>query len=127
MSNQLQAAASWLAGVFKANESQLVTYRRGNLSVQIQATLDAQLLRVDDAKGQTKVERTDRDFIITAADLRLAGQAVTPERGDYIDLPFAGVIQRFVAKPYGKDAAWRYEDATGFLIRIHTGFVGNVG
>jgi hypothetical protein len=107
---------SWLKRQLRDHASVLVTYRRGNTSVAVRATLGTSLLRVQDGHGQTKVERVDRDFIIAKEDLILNGQPTEPEDGDKIDL---GSVC-YEVMPIGGDPAWRYTDPYENQYRIHT-------
>lgn len=127
MSNLLQTGLSWLADQAAAYASETVTYSRDGVgSVTLSAVLGSQLLRVSDGRGNTKVERADRDFIIVAADLVLGGQVTLPQRGDQIYLTLGGVIERFDVMPVGSEAAWRYSDAHKLRLRVHTKSMGVV-
>lgn len=116
----LQAGATWLAGQLAANASVPVTYRRGSSTVNVDASLGSQLLRVSDGKGGTKVERTERDFLINSAELVLGGLLVLPRRGDQVDVSLPdGTLETFeVAAPRG-EAEWRWCDGFHTRLRIH--------
>ena len=126
MSDRLETGVAHLASRLKSHASRPVTYRRGALSATVSATLDSQLLRTTDRLGNTKVERTDRDFLITAADLVLAGQVVTPQRGDQVDVTFGSVTERFEVVAVGTEPHWRYEDNHQMVLRVHTKSIGTV-
>jgi len=126
LSDRLQTGAAHLASRLKSHASRTVTYIRGAQSVSVSATLDSQLLRVSDRLGNTKVERTDRDFLITAADLILGGVVATPERGDEVRVTFGSTVERFSVMAPGTEPHWRYEDAHQTLLRVHSKFFGNV-
>jgi len=124
--NLLKTGASWLAEQLQENASEAVIYRRGSDSVPVQATLGSQLLRSTDRQGFTKMERTERDFIIRAADLILSGQLVKPQRGDIVDiLDPDGSTDRFEVVPYGQDAPYRFSDPHQLMFRIHAKFRQN--
>lgn len=126
MTNALQTGASWLADRLHASASADVVYSRGTSATSLTATLGSQLLRVTDRNGNTKVERTDRDFIVRAADLTLDGIQVEPQRGDHFDLTTNGVTERFeVMAPQG-EAPWRYSDPHKLMVRIHSKYLGVV-
>jgi hypothetical protein len=124
MADLLETGMGWLAGQLKANASRPVTYKRGADSVVVQATLGSQLLKTSDRLGNTKVERTDRDFLILAADLVLNGNQTTPASGDVIEVTFGAVTQKFEVMAIGSEAPWRYSDPHQLMLRIHTKYVG---
>ena len=126
MSDRLETGVAHLASRLKSHASRQVTYRRGALAVTVLATLDSQLLRTTDRLGNTKVERTDRDFLITAADLVLGSQVVKPQRGDQVDVTFGNVTERFEVVAVGTDPHWRYEDNHQQVLRVHTKSIGTV-
>ena len=67
----------------QALNSKTVTYSRGSDSVEISAT--AGLSEQATLSPGTVITRTDsRDYIITAAELILAGAVTVPQRGDTI-------------------------------------------
>lgn len=111
---------SWLAEQFATHESVEVTYRRGGEIVVLDATLGGQLLRTTDGRGNTRMERADRDFIFNVADLILYGNPATPERGDRIEATIGNVTERYEVLPIGNEPAWRYSDAHKTRIRVHT-------
>jgi len=120
----LAAGAAWLAGQLKANGSQTVVYRSGAHSVSLQATFDSQLLRIADGQANTRVERADADWILTAADLNFGSGAVVPVDGDTIQATFGGETKTFkVMKVGGVEPSWRYCDPFQTMLRIHTKYV----
>jgi hypothetical protein len=70
------------------------------------------------------MEWTDRDFLIHAADLVLAGNAVLPERGDVIRETQGGQTFVFAVMAPGKEPAWRWSDVFRKVLRIHAKQVG---
>lgn len=126
--NELQDAMEYLASEMKARVSNSATFVRGAFKISLSVTLGEQLLKLNDGKGSTKVERTDRDFIITASDLT-PDDGVTlwkPQVGDrfYIDLSDGNGMQRYDVLAYEKKAAWRYCDSYRKRIRTHTRAMG---
>ncbi|MCL6507837.1 MAG: hypothetical protein K6T59_12500 [Bryobacteraceae bacterium] len=81
MPDLLQTGSDWLADQLKTHASRQVVYRRGAQQVAVQATVGRTLLKLDDGFGGVRMEWTDRDFLIHAADLVLGGTATLPERG----------------------------------------------
>lgn len=116
--NILATGAAWLAARIKASAAETVTYTRGSLTVTggISAT-----------PGQTQFEQTDadgfgvridaRDYIVTAADLVLAGNTVLPERGDLITDAASRVHE---VLGIGNEPCWRWCDPSHVMLRIHT-------
>lgn len=119
MGDIIARGQAFLAAKLKAHASRTVTYRRGASSVSVQATIGTSLLSVGDGAGGTRVVRTDRDYLIAAADLVLGGVAVTPVRGDVIT-DAAAPAGDYEVMPYEGEPCWRYADPTGYMLRIHT-------
>jgi len=102
--------------------SRTVVYRRGADSVEIEATV-----------GSTAFDRTDeygvvhriesRDYLVAAADLVLAGEAVTPKAGDRITETGETRVHEYEVMAPGDEPAWRYSDPQRRTLRIHTKFV----
>ena len=84
------------------------------------------LLRVQDGLGISKIERTDRDFVFTAADLIIGTVVTTPKRNDFIDVVFGTTTHRFVVLPFGDEPEWRWSDQHNKTIRVHAKYVGAV-
>lgn len=120
MANRITDGMTRLAARLKAEAASSVTYRRGPLSVSLTATMGSQLLRLSDGLGGMVIQRADRDFIITASDLVLNGDATEPRDGDIIDVSIGGNTERFMVSPIGTEASWRHSDAAGTIYRIHT-------
>jgi hypothetical protein len=124
MSDMLQSGQIWLADQLKTHASRQVTYQRGNQQTTVASTIGRTLLKLDDGYGGVRMEWTDRDFLIAAADLRLSGLQVVPERGDRVldaDGPLT-VIYEVMA--FGGEPPWRFSDPFGTLLRIHTKRIG---
>jgi hypothetical protein len=124
MSDMLQSGQAWLADQLKTYASRLVTYQRGSQQTTLPATIGRTLMKLDDGYGGVRMEWTDRDFLIQAADLRFAGLQVSPERGDRL-LDADGlqtVIYEVVS--FGGNPPWRFSDPFGTLLRIHTKRIG---
>ncbi len=125
MADRLRLAAARLAARLIEAASRTVEYRRGASSVTLSATLGASVLRITDGVGM-RIERTDRDYIVKAADMLLDGVAVVPQRGDVIWDATDGTTKVYeVGSPPG-DPLWRYSDAHGYLMRIHAKETGTV-
>jgi hypothetical protein len=121
MPDMLHFGLEWLAGKLQEHVSQTVTYRRGASEVAVAATIGRTLMKLADGEGGVRMEWTDRDFLIRAAALVIAGNRITPERGDrVID---AGKVYEVMAP--GGEPPWRVSDPFGHMLRIHAKFMGN--
>jgi hypothetical protein len=122
VTNLLATGAAALAAALKASASETVSYYRDGFAplTTLQATPGSSLLRVRDAAGQSKVERTECDFIVTAADLILGGRVVEPKAGDRVHVAAGTKTLIFqVMAPTG-EAPYRYSDPARTILRIHT-------
>lgn len=120
MAHLLQRGADWLASKLKASESHLVTYVRGTERVSLWATFGQTEYQVYGDSG-IKIEYTDRDFIVRAADLILSGELAKPRAGDQIEELVRGELHTYeVMVLTGEDQPFRYCDFNRVMIRIHT-------
>jgi hypothetical protein len=123
MPDLLRTGSDWLADMLKEHASRPVVYRRGAAEVTVQATVGRTLLQLDDGYGGVRMEWTDRDFLIHAADLVL-GAAVLPERGDTIRETVGTTTLVYEVMAPGKEPPWRWSDVYHKVLRIHTKRVG---
>ncbi len=123
MGDILKDGLAFLTAQLKANASQTITYARGLNSVDVQATFGKKLLKLDDGLGGIRMEWTDMDFLIPAADLKFGSTPITPERGDLIYLTEPYDVQVFEVMPYGSDPAWHWSDPHQSMYRIHAKFI----
>lgn len=125
MSQMTAAGAAWLAGTLKSSASLTGTYSRGALSVPLQMTLGGSLLATQDGLGNTKVERTDRDFLFTAQDLVAGGISLPPQLGDRITVTPGETTEVYELLPYGRnEPLYRYEDPFETIVRVHGKYRG---
>jgi hypothetical protein len=124
MADLLEAGQAWLANQLQEFASRSVIYHRGADSVAVLATIGRTLLKLDDGYGGVRMEWTDRDFLIPAANLILNSVTVTPEPGDRITETVGLNTSVFEVMAYGGEPPWRYSDPFGKLLRIHTKFIG---
>lgn len=110
---------AWLTEELATYASKPAIYWRGADAVSIRATLDSKLLRIDDGLGGFRLEWTDLDILVPAVDLVLGGQAVTPRRGDRLELTLPSGAETYQVFPYGREPAWRWEDPNQSIMRIH--------
>jgi hypothetical protein len=124
MPDLLRTGSDWLAEMLKGHASRPVVYRRGVDEVTVQATIGRTLLKLDDGYGGVRMEWTDRDFLIHAADLVLGGNAVLPQRGDVIRETQGGKVFVYEVMAPGKEPAWRWSDVFRKVLRVHAKQVG---
>jgi len=113
MTDLLSQGAAWLEAQRTKHLTREVTYVRGNDQATVPATIGRTRFETDDGTA-VRVEYTDRDFLIRAADLVLAGQLTDPERGDLI-------------REEGREFEvldWRYSDPYRLTLRVTTKDVG---
>ena len=122
MPDLLHFGMDWLADKLREHVARQVMYRRGADEIPVSATIGRTLMKLADGEGGVRMEWTDRDFLIRADLLVIAGNRITPERGDrLID---DGKVHEVMAP--GGEPPWRVSDPFGVMLRIHTKFVGNV-
>jgi hypothetical protein len=122
MANLLADGAATLAAALKASASESVSYYREGYPplTGLLAAAGSSLLRVRDSAGSTKVERTECDFLITAADLVIGGRVVEPKAGDRVHVAAGTKTLIFqVMAPTG-EPPFRYSDPARTILRIHT-------
>jgi hypothetical protein len=124
MPDLLQTGSDWLADMLKEHASRPVVYRRGAGEVAVQATVGRTLLKLDDGYGGVRMEWTDRDFLIHAADLVLGAVAVLPERGDKVRETVGATTFVYEVMAPGKEPPWRWSDMYRKVLRIHTKQIG---
>jgi hypothetical protein len=120
MPDLLETGQQWLADQLKTHASRWVVYVRGVEQVMVPATIGRTLLKLDDGYGGVRMEWTDRDFLIPAAHLVLAGSPVTPQRGDRIRETVGAHALVFEVMAPGKEPPWRWSDPFRKVLRIHT-------
>jgi hypothetical protein len=98
----LAAGLSWLTGQLHSHASQPVIYQRGVSQVGLCATFGRTLLKLDDGFGGVRMEWTDRDFLIPAANLKFGSTDTLPQRGDLIRETKNGTTHIFEVMAPGK-------------------------
>jgi hypothetical protein len=124
MPDLLQTGSDWLADHLKTHASRSVVYWRGLQQVTVQATVGRTLLKLNDGYGSVRMEWTDRDFLIHAADLVLDGSPTLPERGDIIRETQGSKTFVYEVMAPGGEPPWRWCDVFRKVLRIHTKQVG---
>jgi hypothetical protein len=123
MGDLLEMGQAWLADQLHRHASRQVSYRRGLAQVWVQATIGRTLLKLDDGLGGVRLEWTDRDFLIRAADLALALTPTAPQRGDQV----IDGTTTYEVMAYGNEPPWRPADPFGVVLRIHAKRISPLG
>ena len=123
MTNMLDQGSQWLSEQIDHYAASSVLYRRGSLTVPVQA-----------AKGRTTFELTDtsgilitiesRDFLISAASLLLDDIPILPEIGDRIIETIGSKLHAYEVSNFGSEQSYRFCDPYRYKLRIHTRYVG---
>jgi len=122
MADLLKIACDWLGGMRLKHASQLVTYSRGNSSVNVQATLGKTDYEVADESGLT-VQAVATDFLIAADQLVLDGIRTLPRPGDRIRLADGEQVKVYEVLDLAGGGHYRPSDPYGVTLRIHTKLV----
>ena len=123
MTDMLEQGAAWLDRMRVKHASRSVTYVRGAETVELSATLGQTTYEVADQFGTT-VEAKATDFLISAAEIALAGEMVLPEPGDQVRVTVGDEVHVFEVMDLGGAGHWRPSDPYGHTLRIHTKLVG---
>lgn len=120
--NRFDRGVEQLKRRLKVDAKVTITYHRGNDSIPITTSwFGGQLFRVI-SEGNSRVEWSDRDFMIPVEDLIFSNVRVTPQRGDWLTVTTidpTGEERYEVAAPEG-ERPWRFSDPQNRLYRIHT-------
>ena len=124
MTDMLRTGQEWLANQLRTHASSPIVYVRGSDQVAVTAIIGRTLMKIEDGYGAIHMQWTDRDFLISPADLILAGSVITPERGDTIRETVGTKIYTYEVNAPGGEPAWRWSDPHRSLYRIHTKEIG---
>lgn len=89
----------------------------------VSATLGQTAFRIDDPVKGSRIERTDRDFLVAAEDLIIGGVAVEPQRGDQVLQTVGSSTHTYEVLAPNAEPPWRWADAHRKVLRIHTKLV----
>jgi hypothetical protein len=118
----LRSGTSWLADTLNASAGYSVTYRRGNSSTAVLATIGKSVFEAGSQSGVVETWES-RDYLLRTEDLPF-GQ---PLRGDLILESTAGIVSTYeVSTPRGVPL-FRYADAFRAMVRVHTTMAQNSG
>lgn len=113
----IKAAANAARLASRAVRGETVAYTRGASTVAVTAIRGATGWDREAPYGGVRTGDRSTDWIIAAADLVIGGSAITPERGDTIEVD--GITFRVM--PFGADnQLWAYHDRDRTVLRIHT-------
>lgn len=120
MPDILKDGLAWLTARLKASASQAVTYETDDGTVEVQATIGSKPLRIEDMDGGIRIEWSNVDFLIPAADLVIGYVPVIPARGHKIYWTVGSDEQVYEVRPHDGEAPYRWSDPNQTLLRIHT-------
>lgn len=125
MADFLQTSLTWLQGQAKAYFSRSVTYTRGSDEVVVSATVgQGKLFKLEEDYSAIKMEWSDRDYFIAAADLVLNGVVVLPVKGDQIIDSTDGTDAIYEVLAPGGEKPYRKVASREVMHQIHTKFMG---
>jgi hypothetical protein len=119
MSGFLADAKSWLAGQREDHMSAAAVYRRGAVSISLDAAEGATEYPADDGAGAVVMARSI-DWIVSAAALTAGGVQLLPRKGDLV---VAGG-RTYEVVDLAAAGCWRWSGGVGIGIRVHTKEVG---
>ena len=124
MTSAMDRAVAGAQAALRRSHGQLVTYGRGESTVEIQALEGrSEVQAVNEGGVVLNVEA--RDWLIAAADLVLDDAAVEPLGGDTITVSRPDEKRHvYEVMPVGTEACFRPSDGDGVTLRIHTKEVG---
>lgn len=123
MADLFRTASDWLTGQRHQYATSQVVYRRGDRTVELNATIGRTQYEQDDGYGVV-MRAEARDYIVRAIDLALDGVQTTPEVGDRIEETMCGNVYVYEVLPIGSsEQHWRHADPFRQTMRIHTKLV----
>ena len=119
MPDLLGNAMRWLEAQRRKYLTVPVIYRRGDLSVELPATIGKTVFKVSGDYGRFQYIES-RDYLVSTVDLLLNGETTLPEKGD--EIIESGQIYEVLAP--NSEPEWRYSDSSRQCLRIHTKHTG---
>jgi len=113
MTDLLAWGLKWLDGQRKRHLSLEVVYARGEITAAVQATIGRTEFEVSGSDG-VQTAYTDRDYLISTADLVLDGELSLPEPGDQVREALAATVEVYEVLD------WRYSDPHRQMLRVQT-------
>ena len=123
MTNMLEQGSQWLSDQIDHYAASSVLYRRGSLTVPVQAGKGRSTFELTDTSG-ILVEIESRDFLISAGNLFLDEMPILPEVGDRIIETVGGKLHAYEVSNFGSEQAYRFCDPFRHKARVHTRYVG---
>ena len=123
MTNMLDQGSLWLSDQIDDHVSSTVLYRRGSLTVPVQAGKGRSTFELTDTSG-ILVAIESRDFLISAGKLLLDEMPILPEIGDRIIETIDGTLHAYEVADFGSEQAYRFCDPYRHKLRVHTRYVG---
>ena len=123
MTNILEQGSQWLSDQIDHYAASSVLYRRGSLTVPVQAGKGRSTFELTDTSG-ILVEIESRDFLISAANLLLDEMLILPENGDRIIETVGGKLHAYEVSNFGSEQSYRFCDPYRYKLRIHSRYVG---
>jgi len=119
MADLLAEAAQWLADQVAGHCASIITYKRGEQSVEVAAAVGSTVWQVQGDDGLMR-EFEGRDFLIRAADLDFGSGPVEPAAGDRIEVNDGGTVRTYEVAAPGDEPPWRWSDRYHKVLRVHT-------
>jgi hypothetical protein len=94
----------------------------GTNAVELDAGFGRSEFEIDTGVDPVRIEQSDRDFLVRAAELVLNGVRTEPRRGLRITVLATGELYDVAAPSNSK--VYRKMDPAGTLLRIHTKLIG---
>jgi hypothetical protein len=115
----LERSSAWLENQRVKHMTRPVVYQRGAESVEVPATIGQTVFQIDDGTGAL-LRTESRDYLVTAADLVLAGSPALPQRGDRIRETQGAQVFVYEVMAPGDEPHWRWSDPYRRTVRVHT-------
>ena len=125
MGNMLEQGSQWLSQQIDYYAASSVLYRRGSLTVPVQAGKGRTTFELSDTSGML-VQLESRDFLISAANLLLDEMPILPEVGDRIIETIGSKLHAYEVSNFGSEQPYRFCDPYRHKLRIHTKYVGEI-
>jgi len=120
-SNFLANGVAWLASKLPTVMGTSVYYRRGNRTTALCATMGQTKLMLADDVGATRIEWTDKDFLIPRSALTINSALTLPKVGDLVIHNDGTETHTYEVLKYGgTEPHWRWSDPFRKIIRVHT-------
>lgn len=110
---------------FVSDFAKVVTYKRANRENAELSAVPVKPERVVDLESTAPNQTNQLDWLVTAADLTLDDDVVTPVSGDRIVATFGGVEQVFEVTPRDALPCYEWADAFQVMFRIRTNRIRN--